>query len=235
MRTQKLLENRKEPDLFFSISIISIILILSLIFSFLFRNLTIEEKLFKGGIFTFLTEVGIIYFSFIKYPEYFKNIFSNFSLFFSGFKYYLIIIPIISIVSLIVYAIFEQLHINVEIQKMVSFYLEIKSIKIILFMFFLSCFIAPLTEEIIFRGILYKSLRNNFSFSIAVILSSLVFSLFHNDLFTFAGIFIFGCFLSIIFERHGYLWPSIGLHFFNNFFTNLFVFFIKFHQAGQIL
>lgn len=228
MRKQKLLENDREPDLFFSIFCISILLFFSILSSVFLKRLKVEEHVFAGGLLTFLVETGIVFFAFLKYPEYFKKIFSRFPLFFTGLKYYLIVIPLLLIAGSITYSIFSKFHIKVETQKIISFYLKTDSIELIFFIFFLSCFIAPFTEEIIFRGLLYKSIRKVSSFPIAMVLNSLIFALFHNTLFTFAGIFILGCVLSILFEKKNSIWPSIGLHFFNNFFTNIFLIIFKF-------
>jgi len=198
MRIQKLLENDREPDLLFSIFCISILLFFSILSYLFLKGLRIEDQILIGGVLTFLVETGIVFFAFLKYSGYFKKIFSGFPLFFSGLKYYLIIIPIFLIAGSITYYIFSKFHIKVESQKIISFYLKTNSIKIIFFLFFLSCFIAPFTEEIIFRGLLYKSMRKEVSFPIAMVLNSIIFALFHNDLFTLAGIFILGCILSIL-------------------------------------
>jgi len=228
MRKQRLSENNREPDLFFSIFCISILLFFSILSSFFLKGLKAEEQIFTGGVLTFLVETGIVFFAFLRYPEYFKKIFSRFLLFFTGLKYYLIVIPLLLIAGSMTYSIFSKFHIKVETQKIISFYLKTNSIKLLFFLFFLSCFVAPFTEEIIFRGLLYKSLRKETSFIIAVVLNSLIFALFHNTLFTLAGIFILGCILSILFEKKNSIWPSVGLHFFNNFFTNIFLIIFKF-------
>ena len=228
MKKQKLLENNREPGLFFSIFIILILLFFSILSSILLKSLKIEEQIFTGGVLTFLIETGIVFFVFIRYSNYFKKIFSGFPLFFTGLKYYLIVIPLLLIAGSITYSIFLKFHIKVEEQKVISFYLKTNSIKLLLFLFFLSCFVAPFTEEIIFRGLLYKSIRKVSSFPIAMVLNSLIFALFHNELFTLPGIFLLGCILSFVFEKKNSLWPSVGLHFFNNFFTNIFIFIFKF-------
>lgn len=202
MRIQRLLENDEEPTLFFSVSIIAILIFLSFFFSFFSKSLKTEDRILAGGVATFFTESFIIYFSFTKYPEYFRKIFCRYKLFFLGLKYYLMLIPVIMLGGIVSYTFFEKLHLKFEFQKIISFYIHTKSIKLIIFLFFLSCFIAPFTEEFIFRGLLYKALKRESSFIVAVILNSLIFALFHNELFNFIGIFMLGVALSIIFEKH---------------------------------
>lgn len=82
-----------------------------------------------------------------------------------------------------------------------------------------SVILAPVTEELLFRGILLNRLRNKFGIKIAVFLSSLIFMLCHlkpNPLLFFAGI---TC--CILFYKYNSLIPSILLHFFNNLFVCL--------------
>ncbi|MGL4539616.1 MAG: lysostaphin resistance A-like protein [Candidatus Rhabdochlamydia sp.] len=78
---------------------------------------------------------------------------------------------------------------------------------------------APIIEELLFRGCLQSYLKRYMKSSLAIIFSSLCFSIFH---FSFSqgignvsllfSLFVFALFLGFIYERQGSLFASIGLH-----------------------
>lgn len=79
--------------------------------------------------------------------------------------------------------------------------------------------IAPLFEELLFRGVLLSYLRKKTGSLTAIFISSLIFSLFHFSpsqstenipiLFT---LFAFGCYLGFVYEKTRSLFSSIVLH-----------------------
>ena len=75
--------------------------------------------------------------------------------------------------------------------------------------------ISPVVEELVFRGYVQEYFRQRLKVEWAIIVSSLVFSIFHPiDLFPHA--FVSGVFLSYIREASGSLMPGIVVHFLNN-------------------
>ncbi len=85
--------------------------------------------------------------------------------------------------------------------------------------------IAPICEEIVFRGFLYGWLRQRFSMDVAVVISSLTFGFVH---FQYLGLDRESVFIAMFFvcglgffaarlrEKSGSLYPSIVLHGFSN-------------------
>ena len=73
--------------------------------------------------------------------------------------------------------------------------------------------LAPFVEELLFRGLLYRSLRGRVGVVAAVILSALVFAVLH---VVIPPLFVMGIVLAILAERTGSLWPGIVLHATNN-------------------
>ncbi len=80
--------------------------------------------------------------------------------------------------------------------------------------------VAPLTEEIFFRGFMFTGMRRALPFALAALVPSVVWGLFH-----FTGpdswgvvlqLSVFGLWLSWLFERTGSLWPPIAVHALNN-------------------
>lgn len=79
--------------------------------------------------------------------------------------------------------------------------------------------LAPIVEEVLFRGVLYQALRRTMSVSGAALLSSIVFALMHvlwGNAILFVPLVVMGLLLSLLFERCGSLVPGILVHACNN-------------------
>jgi membrane protease YdiL (CAAX protease family) len=80
--------------------------------------------------------------------------------------------------------------------------------------------IAPLFEEIVFRGFIYPAVKQQLGLTAAVILVSLGFAAIHLNVASFAPLFLLGICLTLAYEATGSLWTPIILHAcFNSFFT----------------
>lgn len=74
--------------------------------------------------------------------------------------------------------------------------------------------VAPICEEVLFRGVLMKELKplgKNF----AIVTSAMVFGLFHDDVVQGTFAFLFGLILGFVAMEYSLVW-SIALHIFNN-------------------
>ncbi|MFD2171223.1 CPBP family intramembrane glutamic endopeptidase [Tumebacillus lipolyticus] len=76
--------------------------------------------------------------------------------------------------------------------------------------------IAPLGEELLFRGVLQSVLTARWGASVGVVGSALLFSLIHADPVLFLPIFIMGVLFSMLYRITGTLWAPIWLHALNN-------------------
>lgn len=81
---------------------------------------------------------------------------------------------------------------------------------------FLVAVVAPIGEEIFFRGFIYPALRKRWGAGLAMVLSACIFTLFHLHWWLFVPVFSIGVALAYLYERYGSLTPSILLHSFNN-------------------
>lgn len=75
-----------------------------------------------------------------------------------------------------------------------------------------ACLLAPFTEEIMFRGLLFGWLRKKVGSTPAMIISSLLFAAWHFDLNGFVQYFALGLVLSAVYNRTRNLWISILIH-----------------------
>lgn len=74
---------------------------------------------------------------------------------------------------------------------------------------------APITEEIFFRGLLYRALRNRLNVASAAAIGGLLFGLVHATTYpldTLPPRIVFGVIACLLYERSGSLLPGIALH-----------------------
>lgn len=82
--------------------------------------------------------------------------------------------------------------------------------------FFVTVIVAPITEEIYFRGFLFPAFKR-YGAVMAALLSSLVFGIVHFQLNVSIYTFLLGLFLCFMYQRLKSIWPGVGLHMLNNF------------------
>lgn len=79
-------------------------------------------------------------------------------------------------------------------------------------------FLAPIVEELIFRGILLNRLSKWVNITISITISSILFGVLHNDI---VGAFIFALCMCIIYLKTNNIFVPIYVHFFNNLISSL--------------
>lgn len=97
-------------------------------------------------------------------------------------------------------------------------YATIKNLTPIICWTVVICVLAPIAEELIFRGLIYRYLRKRFGVLAAISVSSLVFAVVHFNFDSAIYYFIIGVVLSVVFERTKNLYASICLHALFNFY-----------------
>jgi uncharacterized protein len=85
---------------------------------------------------------------------------------------------------------------------------------------FLIIAVAPLTEEMFFRGFMFSGMRRRLPFAAAAAISAGIWGLFHytgpGTWGVVAQLAVFGVILAWLYERTGSIWPTIGVHALNN-------------------
>lgn len=74
------------------------------------------------------------------------------------------------------------------------------------------CLVAPVLEEMLFRGIILRSFLDQYSRRNAILASAFLFGLAHLNIYQFAVGIAIGSFLGWLYERTRSLWPCILLH-----------------------
>lgn len=96
-----------------------------------------------------------------------------------------------------------------EYQESMDLMMEGKSIW---FLIFCMGILAPLAEEIIFRWLIYLRMRDYMRMSTAVVLSGLIFGIYHGNLVQALYAGVLGMIFAWLLETTGSLWTSVFLH-----------------------
>lgn len=86
--------------------------------------------------------------------------------------------------------------------------------------FILGVILAPILEELIFRGVLFSRFNKKWSFGAAAIISSILFGMLHIEM-AIVGAVTFGLCQCILFKKYDNIAVPITVHFINNFFCIL--------------
>lgn len=84
------------------------------------------------------------------------------------------------------------------------------------------CMIGPVCEELIFRGLMYRRVRDFLGAWWAIVLSAVSFGVYHQNLSQGVFAVFFGFLLAAVYEHYGTIWASIAAHAANNLFAVVF-------------
>lgn len=83
-------------------------------------------------------------------------------------------------------------------------------------MAFAAVIVAPVAEEVVFRGYLYPAAKRFCGTAAAIVFSSLVFAAVHGNVVALIPLFVLAVLLCLIFEVTGSIWACISVHFLFN-------------------
>jgi membrane protease YdiL (CAAX protease family) len=79
-------------------------------------------------------------------------------------------------------------------------------------MLFLGGIIAPFAEELFFRGVLFRWIRDRWGAWAGVLISGIIFGAAHGEVSVAVAASVLGFILAWIYDRSKSLWPSIIIH-----------------------
>jgi membrane protease YdiL (CAAX protease family) len=85
--------------------------------------------------------------------------------------------------------------------------------------FLVVCITGPFAEEVLFRGVIYRRLRDYTGTAWAAVLSGVIFGFVHMNLLQGVYAALFGVALALLYEHYGTIWASIIAHVANNFYA----------------
>jgi len=204
------LENNPKKDVFF---ILLIIYMLHLVFMIFVNNktLVIESHIFRHiymfRIYRWILSLPIIYYfvkTYNKY-EYFKT---NEKLNVKGFNtYFALVFFIGNICNLLIISIFKFKGRTPLINE--PLYIDV----------IMAVFVAPILEEIVFRGVIMNNLKK-YGIRVAIIINSFLFGLSHYNIEMIVPAFLTGIIFSCVAYKYSIKY-SILIHFFINAITKI--------------
>ncbi len=78
--------------------------------------------------------------------------------------------------------------------------------------FLATVIVAPITEEIFFRGLIYTRLKRGMPMAIALLLEAALFGAMHGTPIQMAYAFVLGVLLTLLYEKFGSVYVSIAFH-----------------------
>jgi membrane protease YdiL (CAAX protease family) len=76
----------------------------------------------------------------------------------------------------------------------------------------LTVIVAPIVEELVFRGVLFPAIRKRYGLFVGIVASSLIFTLVHINPIQMISVLPLGIYLAIMYQRTGSIYPGMILH-----------------------
>lgn len=76
--------------------------------------------------------------------------------------------------------------------------------------------IAPLVEEMVFRGIIYNRLKKYMTYIPAILVSALAFGIYHQNIVQGSYAFLMGCIIAYLYESFGHFYVPVAAHMLSN-------------------
>ncbi len=121
---------------------------------------------------------------------------------------YLAIIP----TMLIWKSALEALNFEYEVQLPVQLVQNGGTFLEMTFMSLLVVVAAPISEELVYRGFIFRYLNNRLPSAFAISITAALFALMHQNLYSFAPLFVLGAALCVVYRMTGNIVSSIAMH-----------------------
>jgi membrane protease YdiL (CAAX protease family) len=103
-----------------------------------------------------------------------------------------------------------------SLQESVKLLQEAKDPVVVALMAIAAVIVAPIAEEVVFRGYLYPAAKHFCGPVGGILFSSLVFAAAHGNVVAIAPLFLLAVLLCLIYEFTGSIWANISVHFLFN-------------------
>ena len=115
-------------------------------------------------------------------------------------------IPLLFLISFIIQYVLPEYKQQEIVLNFKSTLIEDKGILLHVLIF------APIVEEVIFRGYIYRILKSKLPIIFSMIISSTLFALIHYNVLSYILLFVLSIFLTYIYERNGSIICPIIIH-----------------------
>jgi membrane protease YdiL (CAAX protease family) len=129
-----------------------------------------------------------------------------------AFSTLLIALPVIALTSALWNLALQALSLPNDPQDLLAVFDGVKSQPLLAAMLFIACVLAPLNEELLFRGAIFRFCRQRFGRSIALLISGVLFGALHGNWASFVPLAVLGAVLALAYERTGDIRVPIVAH-----------------------
>jgi membrane protease YdiL (CAAX protease family) len=130
----------------------------------------------------------------------------------ASFATFAIALPVITASSLAWQALLEALGVPAQPQDLIALFAEAKSVPLLVMMIIVATLMAPVTEELVFRGGFFRYARFRMPRWLALTLPACLFAALHTNLASFVPLAILGVIFSLAYERTGRIAVPIIAH-----------------------
>lgn len=103
-----------------------------------------------------------------------------------------------------------------KVQETVELFQKGKDPAVLILMAFAAVIVAPICEEVVFRGYLYPVAKRYAGPWVAAVCTALMFSAAHGNMAALLPLFVFGLVLVALYEFTGSIWAPVAAHFLFN-------------------
>ena len=121
-------------------------------------------------------------------------------------------LPVVSAVSYLWTQLLAILHLPTEPQDLLAIFGDGHSRLVFAGMIVVACVVAPVNEELIFRGAIFRSVNQRFGRIVGLVFSSVFFGTIHGNWAGALPLAVLGAALALAYERSGDLRVNIVIH-----------------------
>lgn len=103
-----------------------------------------------------------------------------------------------------------------KVQDTVAIFQKEKSVAVLILMGITAAVVAPICEEVVFRGYLYPAVKSFVGPWMSALCTALMFSAAHGSVSALVPLFVFGLALVALYEFTGSIWAPMAAHFLFN-------------------
>jgi membrane protease YdiL (CAAX protease family) len=103
-----------------------------------------------------------------------------------------------------------------KVQDTVAIFQKENNVAVLILMGFTAAVVAPICEEVVFRGYLYPAVKSFVGPWMSALCTALMFSAAHGSVSALIPLFVFGLALAALYEFTGSIWAPMAAHFLFN-------------------
>jgi len=130
----------------------------------------------------------------------------------AGGMLYLAMLPALIVVAIVYERFLRAAGVNITVQPITELFIKTPSQFTVGLLTVFAVVIAPVFEEVLFRGLAYPAIKQRFGTTAALLVVSILFAAMHQHLATAGPLFALGLGLALAYEYTGSLLTAVAVH-----------------------